>query len=444
MFDSWNNPDSLKEIVHTIVQEAEKRGATSSEVDIALNKGFSVAGHMREVESVEYNQDKIADITVYVGHRTGSASLSDLRPEAIKEAVKAACNLARYSDEDVYSGLAEKEFLAFHYPEINLSYPWDITVEQAINLALECEEIALAQDPRISKSENVAVATGEVLHVYGNSYGFIGTYQATRHELSCILVAEKEKDMQRDYYYTVACDPALLESPKDVALKAANATVSRLGAKGISTRKTPVIFSAEMARGLIGHFVSAISGGNLYRKSSFLLDCIDQSIFPEFISIKEFPFLPRSLGSAPFDSDGVSTRENTFIEKGILKSYALGVYSARKLGMQTTGNAGGVHNLFITTGQKDLPALMKTMGTGLYVTELMGQGVNLVTGDYSRGAAGYWVENGEIQYPVHEVTIAGKLLDIYRNLVEVGNDVDHRGNIRSGSILIDSMMVAGE
>lgn len=437
-------PPQLKNLVSEILNEALKQGASSAEADVGINKGFSVTARNEDVESVEYSQDKIIGITVYFGNRSGSASLSDLRPEAMRAAVQAACNIARFADEDPYTGIADKSELAFNYPELDVVYPWNISVEHAIELACECEKKALAKDKRISTSENVVVSTGQAWSVYGNTNGFMGMFSTTRHEMSCVLIAKQGDEMQRDYYYTNACDPHLLESTTDVANKAVERTVRRLGARRLSTRQVPVIFVAEEARGLLGHFVSAISGGSLYRKASFLLDQLNTQVFPSHIRIEEKPHLAKGLGSVPFDENGVATRPNVFVEGGVLKNYVLGVYSARKLGMKTTGNAGGVHNLFITTGNKNLPELLKKMGTGLLVTELMGQGINIVTGDYSRGASGFWVENGEIQYPVEEITIAGNLRDMYANIVEIGCDVDHRGNIQTGSILIDNMMVAGD
>lgn len=444
MLEAWNNPDYLKNVAATILQEAAKQGASAAEVDIGVNKGFAVTARMGEVESVEYNQDKIIEITVYFGQRTGSASLSDLRAEALQSAVKAACNIARFTDKDPCAGLAEQNLLAFDYPNLDLYFPWEISVEKAIETAIQCENIALAKDKRIKNSEGVSVATTAGWHLYGNSLGFMGMYPATRHDVSCCLIAQQKGEMQRDYSYTVACDPTLLTSIEALALQAVEKTVGRLGATRLSTRRVPVIFVAEEARGLLGHFVAAISGGNLYRKASFLLDHLNQPVFPSHIKIDERPYLTKSLGSAPFDENGVKTRENIFVEQGVLRNYALSIYSGRQLGMQTTGNAGGVHNLFISTGQKDLPALLKTMDTGLFVTDLMGQGVNLVTGDYSRGATGFWVEKGEIQYPVEEITIAGNLREMYANLVEVGCDIDKRGNIQTGSILLESMTIAGD
>jgi len=443
MLEAWKNPEHLKNIVADILAEAAKQGASAAEVDVGLNKGFSVTSRMGDVESVEYNQDKIIEITVYFGQRTGSASLSDFRIDAIRSAVQAACNIARFGDKDEYAGLADKALLAFQYPDLDLLFPWDITVEQAIALTLECEGIALGKDKRITNSEGATLSTTAGWHAYGNSHGFIGMYGASRHDMGCSLIAQEKDDMQRDYNYTVSCDSKLLESIDWVANTAAEKTVRRLGARQLTTRKAPVIFAAEEARGFLGHFVAAISGGNLYRKTSFLLDQLGKPIFPAHIKIDERPHLLKSLGSAPFDENGVATRPNVFIENGILQSYCLGVYSARKLGMQTTGNAGGVHNLYINTGKKDLSALLKTMDTGLLVTDLLGNGINLVTGDYSRGAIGFWVEGGKIQYPVEEITIAGNLRDMYAQLVEIGADVDKRGNIQTGSILIENMTIAG-
>lgn len=436
--------NKLQSIAKDILQEANRRGADQAEVSMAANKGFSVSAHGGEVETVEYHQDKIVEITVYFGKCRGSASLSDVRPEAIRAGVEAACHIAKFTDKDEHAGLANKEELAFNYPHLELAYPWDISVEKAIELACQCEQEALSQDKRIMRAEEANVSTAEAWHVYANSNDFIGFYPFTRHEISCVLVAKEGDEMQRDFSYTVASDPATLDPISKVAKQAVKRTVDRLSARRLPTMKTPVIYAAEEARGLLGHFFNAIRGGVLYRKSSFLLDHLDKKIFPSFVHIQEFPHLSRGLGSAPFDDEGVNTRSNVFVDEGILRSYALGVYSARKLGMKTTGNAGGTHNLTIRPGAKDFVSLLKTMNKGLLITEMMGQGINLVTGNYSRGVSGFWIEQGEIQYPVHEITVAGKLKDMYANILEVGNDVDMRGNIRTGSILIEEMMVAGE
>lgn len=434
----------LQAIAQDMLKEAAKLGADQAEVGITANKGFSVRAREGDVETVEYNQDKAVDITVMFGKRLGSASLSDLRPEAIRAAVEAACHIAKFTDNDPAAGLADKSELAFNYPKLELAYPWRITVDKAIELAIQCEREAVACDKRIMSAEEASVATVEGMYVYANSHGFVGYFPSTRHDMSCVLVAKDGDEMQRDYSYTVSADPEYLESVSEVAKKAAERTVRRLGARKLKTMKAPVIFAAEEARGLLGHFVAAISGGALYRKSSFLVDHLHKKIFRDFMHLQEQPHLPRALGSSPFDNDGVVTRDNIFIEDGVLQNYALGVYSARKLGMKTTGNAGGIHNLTVRTGKKNLAELLQAMGTGLLITELMGQGVNLVTGDYSRGVGGYWVENGEVQYPVHEITVAGRLQEMYMNIAEIGSDVDIRGNILTGSILIEEMMIAGE
>lgn len=436
--------DELQTIARSILQEAAKRGADQAEVGISANKGFTVTAREGDVETIEYQQDKSIDVVVYFGKRLGAASLSDVRHEAICAAVDAACHIAKFTGEDPASGLAEKSELAFDYPKLKLAYPWQISVEEAARLACECEREAMSYDKRIISAESADVGTMHGHDVYANSLGFSGAFSYTRHEISCVLVAKEGEDMQRDYSYTVAVDPLHLESASTIAKQAAERTLKRLGARRLKTMKAPVIFVAEEARGLLGHFNAAIQGGSLYRKSSFLVDHLGKKIFPDFVQIAEQPHLPFGLGTVAFDDDGVLTRPNVFIENGILSSYSLGVYSARKLGMKTTGNAGGTHNLTIKPGQKDFAALLKTMGTGLVVTEVMGQGVNLITGDYSRGAGGFWVENGEIQYPVHEITIASRLQDMYAHIVEVGSDVDIRGGIRTGSILIEEMMIAGE
>ncbi len=438
------NSNQLKDISQLILQEAKRAGADQAEVSVATNKGFTVSVREGDVETVEYHQDKGIEIDVYVGKRVGSASISDIRPEAIRSAVEAACHIAKFTDEDPAAGLADKTELAFDFPPLTLAYPWSLTVDQAIKLACECEREALSFDKRIMSAEQTSITTVGGHHVYANSNGFLGDYPYTRHEISCVLVAKQGEEMQRDYSYSIASDPKQLSSIHHIAKEAAERTVNRLGARRLSTMKTPVIYLAEEARGWWGNLIAAISGGSLYRQSSFLLDQLDKKILPSFVHIQEQPHLPHALGSAPFDEDGVATRENIFIDAGVLRSYSLGTYTARKLGMKTTGNAGGVHNLIIQTSKEDLAGLLKQMNKGLLITEMMGSGTNLVTGDYSRGAGGYWIENGEVQYPVHEITVAGRLQEMYANLVAIGNDVDVRGNIRTGSILIDGVMVAGE
>jgi PmbA protein len=441
--DNLMSSEQLRQLTDNILAEAKRLNASQAEVSVMANKGFSVSAQGGEVETVEYNQDKIIEIVVYDGKRTGSASISDVRPEAIRDAVEAACHIARYTDEDPFSGLADPQELAFNYPQLQLAYPWDLSVQAAIELACQCEQQALKIDKRIIRAEDVSVGTGIVWHAYANSHGFYGDFQTSRHDMSCVVIAKHNEEMQRDCSYTVACDPSLLKSSSEIAEDAVKKTVARLGAKSLSTRKAPVIFLAEEARGLLSHFTSAISGRAIYRKCTFLLDSLNKAVFPEFITIKELPHLPKALASEPFDSNGVATRENTFIEQGILQSYLLGVYSARKLGLKSTGNADGVHNLTISTNHADLASLLAKMDKGLLITELMGQGVNIVTGDYSRGASGFWVENGKIQYPVHEITVASRLQDMYSNIIGIANDIDVRGSIHTGSILIDNMIIAG-
>ena len=436
-------PEYWQTLAIDILREAEILGASSGEVELSVGKGFSVSSRLGEVETVEYHQGKHIDVTVYFGKRIGTASLSDTRWESVQAAIQAACHIARFTQEDPCAGLADPSLLAFNYPTLEMTFPWDISVDQAIELACTCEKESLARDKRIVNSEGVSLSTGEGWQLYANSEQFMGYYASTHHSLSSVLVAKQDEEMQRDYAYTASCDPALLLPISKLAEEAAEKTLRRLGARRLPTQKAPVIFIAEEARRFLGTFLSAIAGGNLYRKSSFLLNQLGQTIFPSFLHLQEQPHLAKAAGSQPFDEDGVLTRPNVFVDGGILQSYAMGVYSARQLGMQTTGNSGGVHNLMITPGQLDLTGLLKKMNKGLLVTEVMGPGVNLVTGDYSRGASGFWVEQGEIQYPVQEITIAGDLRNMYAHIVDVGTDVDLRGNIRTGSILIEEMMIAG-
>ena len=431
-------------LTQNILKQLVARGATDAAVSIGFNKGFTVTAREGAVETVAYNQDKSMDIAVLFGQRSGSASVSDFSKHAIDAAIDAACHIAKFTDNDPMAGLADQSELAFHYPDLDLFYPWALTVEEAIELAIQCEREALQFDKRIMCAEDTNVATEQGLHYYANSLGFVGWFPYTRHDISCALVASVGDEKQRDYDYTISIDPNRLRSVSEIAKGAAERTVKRLGARRLNTCKAPVIFIAEEARGLLGHFLSAISGGALYRHASFLKDHLNKKIFPEFITLQENPHLPTALGSAPFDGDGVLTRPNVFIQNGVLQNYILNVYTARQLGLKTTGNAGGVHNLTISTSDQNLASLLKTMQRGLLVTEVMGNGINLVTGDYSRGVNGFWVEHGEIQFPVQEVTIAGNLRDIFMQFVCVGNDVDLRGNIRTGSILVEQMMIAGE
>ena len=438
------NVEQWRESVAHVLAIAKAKGATAAEVATSISSGFSVDIRMGEVETIEHNRDKGIGITVYFDQRKGSASTSDTSEEAIAATVEAACHIAQFTSEDQFSGLAPAELMALHYPDLSLNHPWSITVAQAIELAKQCEQVGMSCDKRITNSEGASVATYQQFYIYGNSHGFIGDYASTQHHINCMLIAKEGGNMQRDYSYSVARDYQDLENVNTIGRKAAARTVRRLNAKRLSTRQAPVIFEAEIASGLLSCFIQAISGGNLYRKSSFLLDHLGQQIFPDFINIHEDPHVLKAKGSAPFDGEGVITRPRDLVTKGILNGYVLSSYSARKLGMQTTGNAGGIHNLYINTSDMDLDALLKKMDTGFLVTELLGHGVNIVTGDYSRGASGFWVEKGVIQYPVEEITIAGNLRDMFKNLVAIGNDVDRRHVICTGSILLDHMTIAGE
>ncbi len=430
-------------LISFALEEAKRQGASDVEIGASSASGFTTTVRLGNVETIEFTRNKGIVISVYFGQQKGSASTSDTSQAALSAAIKAACDIAHVASADEYAGLAQRQRLAFDYPNLDLYHPWPITPEQGIELATECETIARHYDPRITNSEGATLSTHQSTVIYANSLDFYGNYSTTRHSLSCTLIGQTAQQMQRDYGYTVARSVDDLQSVNHVAQEAAEKTLRRLDARKLSTRKAPVIFAAEIAGSLLNGFINAIRGSNLYRKSSFLVDHLGKQIFPQHITIFEQPHLRRGLGSAPFDNDGVLTSTKHFIRDGILESYVLSHYSAKRLGLQTTGNAGGVFNLTINTSQDDLPALLRKMGTGLLVTELMGQGINLLTGDYSRGASGFWVENGEIQYPVEEVTIAGNLSDMFSNLIAVGNDVEQRGNIITGSLLIEQMMIAG-
>ena len=443
--DVTEKTERLKEVVSALISEAGQLGASAAEAGMSMEQGLSVTARLGEVETVERHQEQGLGLTVYFGQRKGSASTTDFSPDAIRETAEAACRIAKLASEDKFSGLPDASLLATgKLPDLNLYHPWDVDAEQAIELAIECEESARSYDAEISNSEGATVSQHQSIRVLGNSLGLLQGYPATRHSVSCSVIGQRGDSMQRDYWYSVARDALDLEVAVDIGRKAAERTVSRLGARSISTRNSPVLYSAEAAASLIRNFLGGISGGNLYRKSSFLLDSLGKQVFPDFIRIHEQPFLPKGLGSATFDGEGVALRARDIVNEGVVRSYLLSSYSARKLGMETTGNAGGVHNLTVEPGEQDLSDLLASMGSGLLVTELMGQGVNMVTGDYSRGASGFWVENGEIQFPVEEITIAGNLSDMLKNIVAVGKDIDLRGNIRTGSILVSEMTLAGE
>ena len=438
------NIERLKAIVQNLLDEAKHQGATAAEAGLSQENGLSVTARMGEVETIEHHCDQGLGITVFFGQRKGAASTSDLSPDAIKETVGAACSIARYTTGDEFAGLPEKAALATEFPDLDLNHPWALTPDDAIALAIECEAAALSFHADITNSEGATVNTHQGIRVLGNSHGFLQGKVSTNHSLSCSVVAQRGASMQRDYWYSVARQSNGLEAASDIGRKAAERAIRRLDARRIPTQQCPVLYCAETASGLLGSLVGAISGGALYRKSTFLLGALDTQIFPEFIHIAEQPLLKGGLGSCAYDGEGVATQTRDIVRDGYLRGYVLSTYSARKLGMQTTGNAGGVHNLTITTSTNDFNAMLKLMDTGLLVTECMGQGVTMVNGNYSRGAAGFWVEHGEIQFPVEEITIAGNLKDMYKQIVAVGNNVDYRGNIRTGSILIERMSIAGE
>jgi len=433
----------LSGIAESALAAAREQGVGAAEAAAHLSQGLAVTVRMGEVETLEQTRDKGLSVTVYFGKRSGSASTTDLSPAAVRDTVRAACTIARYTAEDPCAGLADPERLARSIPDLDLLHPWNPPVERAIELARECEAAALAVDPRITNSEGGSLSSYEGVEVYANTHGFIGTSAGTRHNLSAAVIAQDESGMQRDYWFTVSRRPDGLESAAAVGERSAQRALRRLGARKLTTRRAPVIYEAPVAASLLSHFVGAVRGESLYRGASFLIDHLGKEIFPPHVRIHEQPHLKGALGSAPFDNEGVATAPRDLVRAGVLQGYVLDSYSARKLKMQTTGNAGGVHNLTIDPGPRGLQELLKQMGTGLLVTELIGFGVNIITGDYSRGAAGFWVENGEIAYPVEEITIAGNLRDMYRGIVAVGSDVDVRGNIRTGSIWIEGVTIAG-
>lgn len=435
---------SLEEIVALVLETAREKGADQAEAVASHDVGLATTARLGDVESLEYTNDRGIGITVYIGSRKGSVSSSDFSVAALKEAVDKACSFARYTAADEYAGLADAELMASgELPDLELHHRWDISVEEAIEMAIACEEAARSYDARITNSEGASVSTGGGMHAYGNSNGFLQSIAKTSHSISCTVIGESDGDMQRDYWYTSARDAALLESIEAVGQTAARRTIDRLGARKIETTTAPVLFTPEIANGFIGHAIAAIAGGAQYRRSSFLLDALGERIFPEFFQIQERPHILGGMASATFDAEGVATSDRDIIANGVLEGYVLSSYSARRLGLKTTANAGGAHNLLVPGNRKDLHEIASDLKRGLLVNELIGQGVNGVTGDYSRGAAGYWIENGEITFPVHEVTVAGNLRDLYPRISAVGNDQDLRGGIRCGAVLVDEMTVAG-
>lgn len=434
---------SLESTACEAVDLARRLGADQAEAAISHDEGFSVAVRMGELESVERQRDRGLSVTVYRGGRKGSASTVDYSPAAVEQTVRKAMSIAEFTAEDEFAGLAEAGLMAGDLPDLDLYHPWEIDIAGAETLALQAEAAARGADERITNSEGATVSTGGGVRAYANSHGFCAGYPSSSHTLSCSVVAGEDGSLERDYWYTTARVPDELETPESVGETAAGRTIRRLGARQLSTRSVPVVFPAELARGLFGHLVSAITGTSQYRRASFLLDAAGERIFPEFMEIREDPFIPRAMGSAAYDSEGVATRRRNLVEEGVLGGYVLSSYSARRLGMQTTGNAGGVRNLIVAPNGGSLEALLGECPQVFLVGELLGQGVNTVTGDYSRGAAGFWVEDGAIVHPVHEVTLAGNLRDVFMGIRRVGSDVDTRSGIRCGSVLVEGLTVAG-
>ncbi len=434
----------LQQVVADILTTATNKGATEVEAGASINVGLSCTVRLGEIETIEFNRDKSIGVTVYHGKRKGSTSSSDIDMQSILQVVDMAGRIAEYTEEDPYNGLAFPKHLAKNIPALDLYHPADVQPELAIEIAKNCEMVAMAVDKRINNSEGASFSANVSYRVYGNTNGFLSGYPSSSYSLSCTVIGQEGNSMQRDFDYTVARCMQDLNSYQNIGQSAANRTIARLGSRKLKTCKAPVLFYPSVAKSLLASFVSAISGTNLYRKSSFLLDFLHKKVFADFINIKEEPLLPKALGSTPFDNEGVATVPKTIVKNGVLQGYVLNSYSARKLGLETTGNAGGVHNLILeAAGNNSFNELLKTMGTGLVAMELMGHGVNIVTGDYSRGVAGFWVENGVIQYPVEEVTIASNLKDMFLRVLAVGNDLDFRSNIITGSILIEEMTIAG-
>ncbi len=426
-----------------VLDEAKSRGADQAEVAASHDIGLAATARLGEVESLEYTNDRGVGVTVYKDQKKGSASTSDFSLPALKETVAKACSFATFTAADECSGLADAERMATTIPDLDLAHEWGMQADEAIRIAIECEDAGRSFDARITNSEGATVGTSSGVRAYGNSHGFLASYPKTSHSVSCVVVGEENGSMERDYWYTTARDAAILESPVSVGTTAAMRTVARLGGRKIETGTAPVMFTPDTARGFIGHAIGAISGGSQYRRSSFLLDAAGEKIFPDFVQIQERPHIAGAMASAPYDAEGVATTDRDIVVDGVLQGYVLSSYSARRLGLATTGNAGGTHNLIVPGNSGDLESMIQEMGTGLLVHELIGQGVNMVTGDYSRGVVGFWIENGAVAYPVHEVTIAGNLRKLYQQIVAIGNDQDLRGGIRCGSVLVDSMTIAG-
>jgi PmbA protein len=438
------SPDQLRQLARDVLDYASQRGAGSAETEVSEGVGQTVTVRRGEVETIEYNRDKGLGVTVYLGKQHGYASTSDLAPKAIADTVSAALSIARFTAADEAAGLAEPELIARSSRDLDLFHPWNLPVERAIAMAKACEAAAFRLDKRIVNSEGASVSCQQSQFIAGNTAGFLDGYASSRHFISCAVIAAEGDAMQRDDWYSSQRAAADLARPEAIGDYAGRRALARLRSRRLGTRTARVLFEAPMASGLLQHFVAAVSGGSLYRKSSFLLDSLGTQVFSPIVNIREDPYLPRGHASACFDDDGVATRPRDVVKDGVLQGYFLGVYSARKLGLRTTGNAGGNHNLILAPGSRDFAGMLEALGTGLLVTELMGQGVNMVTGDYSRGASGYWVEGGAIRFPVEEITIAGNLREMFRSVSEIGGDVLVRGSRICGSIIVDGMTVAGE
>lgn len=435
--------DELANLSQDILARCRRAGASHAEVGLSIDRGIDVTVRLGEVETLAQTRDRGVSLTVFFGQRKGSANTADLAAASIAATIEQACAIARHTEEDPCAGLADPKRLARDFPDLDTWHPWALDAEHAIDLGVACEAAGRAVDARIDNSDGAQVSSSESVSVYANTHGFVGRERGTRHMISCSLIGEDERGMQRDYWYSSVRAASDLEGVESIGRKAAERTVRRLGARGLSTRTCPVLFIPEVARGLVGHLVNAASGGSLYRRASFLLDQVGHPIFPSWLQIYERPHLRRGQGSTAFDAEGVATTDKDLIKDGVLARYVLGSYSARKLGLESTGNAGGIHNLVVEPGTLSFADLLRQMDRGLVVTEVLGQGVNIVSGDYSRGAAGFWVENGEIAYAVEEVTIAGNLRDMFKNVRAVGADVDARSHILTGSILVDRMTIAG-
>ncbi|MBT8100633.1 MAG: metalloprotease PmbA [Gammaproteobacteria bacterium] len=436
-------PAELEALVGEALEAAKNLGVDQAEVATSHDVGLSATARLGDVENLEYTNDRGLWVTVYKDSRKGSASTSDTSSAAIRETVRKAFSFASHTAQDPHSGLADAELMCKAIPNLDLDHPWDIDAEQAIEMAIRCEAAGLDVDKRINNSEGATVSTHRGARAYANSHGFVGSYSKTSHSITCVLLGAEDGDMQRDYFYSAARDAAELDEIESIGKLAAERTVSRLGARKIATTRVPVLFTPELARGFVGHAMGAITGGAQYRRASFLLDAVGEKIFPDFFSIEERPHLPKAMASMAYDAEGVATWDRDVIRDGELCGYILSSYSARRLGLKTTANAGGPQNLIVSSNATDLAGILQEMGTGLLVEEVIGHGVNGVTGDYSRGAVGHWVENGEISHPVHEVTIAGNLRDLYQRIERVGADRDLRSGIRCGSLLVGEMTVAG-